>query len=654
MKRFIFNLTLARKLVVLLALPLVMLAWLSIERLTQSWQQWQLANQVQTSVQIIGDVATLIDALQAERDFAYVFRSSSGTSFVEALTQSQQQTNQALARIDGLDLATFDDARQHLVQLADMRQQVDQLRVDPAPLSDYYTSTISALLAYAESLRREVEHPVIAPRLALLGSFMEVKERTGRERAILARAFEMAYMDAFSLERFNVNQGAGLVLRERLWAQMDAHWRDEYQRLQQSPDFANVDRARAAIFQAGERTPVADMDAEGWFNVASAALEQMSGFQDRLAEDVRMASDDLAHHSRQVFLSTLLALVTVYGLVQWLVLVIVRGLVGTVNAISLQMQALEQGDLTRRTGITSQDELGGIARMADGVAMRLAEVITQIHGVTRQVAIAADQASAITMRTSEGVHRQRHDIEQIATAIQQMSSTVRDVARSTSDAASLSEQAHGNAGSGQDKLRQTIVLIGGLCSQVDSTAQTLNRVKHGSDTITSVLDVIKGVAEQTNLLALNAAIEAARAGDQGRGFAVVADEVRSLARRTAQSTGEIQCMIEALQESAELAERAMQQSLTCARDGLGVVNETGAVLASAIEGIGAVNARSVQIASATERQNAVMEEINHKIVSISEVATQSSEGAEETAMTSRELAGLAEGLSGLVSRFTVD
>lgn len=233
----------------------------------------------------------------------------------------------------------------------------------------------------------------------------------------------------------------------------------------------------------------------------------------------------------------------------------------------------------------------------------------------------------------------------------EMSTTVRDVASSTAEAAELSAKVQLDAASGLQKLQTTIQLIKALSVQVDQTSTIIDKVKQESDSISSVLDVIRSIADQTNLLALNAAIEAARAGDQGRGFAVVADEVRTLAQRTATSTGDIQRMIESLQQGSEQAAQAMQQSLQQASEGASIVVETGDILQQLLSGIDGMNDKNIQIASAAEQQSTVAEDINEKIIRISDVATQTSSGASQTAAASQDLAKLAEQLAGLVQRF---
>ncbi|WP_420848999.1 methyl-accepting chemotaxis protein [Pseudomonas jilinensis] len=275
----------------------------------------------------------------------------------------------------------------------------------------------------------------------------------------------------------------------------------------------------------------------------------------------------------------------------------------------------------------------------------------EIGGATVQVATAAEEASAVTLQTSRGLDQQRQSTELVVTAMHQMSATVRDVARSTNDAAALSSQVNDHAAQGREEIRQTVALIQQLSEQARETAKTIGEVKKESASISSVIDVIRGIAEQTNLLALNAAIEAARAGEQGRGFAVVADEVRSLAQKTQESTGYIQNMVSNLQSGSDKATQSMDITLATAESGSARVARAGELLAEIAEGVAGINDRNIQIASAAEEQSSVAEDINHNVLSINEVAIQVSAGAEQTAATSHELARLAEKLQALVERF---
>jgi len=262
-------------------------------------------------------------------------------------------------------------------------------------------------------------------------------------------------------------------------------------------------------------------------------------------------------------------------------------------------------------------------------------------------------ASRLTVQTSQSIDRQRQGTELVVTAINEMSATVRDVARSTSDAAELSQQLNANTAQGRAEVESTIELIRQLSSQADQTASIIADLKRESDSISSVLDVIRGIADQTNLLALNAAIEAARAGEHGRGFAVVASEVRTLAQKTQESTGSIQDMIANLQGGADRAARSMQETLAKAQTGSSNIGRAGELLAEIADGVSAISDRNLQIATAAEEQSAVAEDINRNVVEINDVAIQVSAGAEQTAMTSLELARLAEQQQQLVGRFKV-
>ncbi|EGH14190.1 methyl-accepting chemotaxis protein, partial [Pseudomonas savastanoi pv. glycinea str. race 4] len=236
---------------------------------------------------------------------------------------------------------------------------------------------------------------------------------------------------------------------------------------------------------------------------------------------------------------------------------------------------------------------------------------------------------------------------------EKMSATVKDVARSTTDAAEMSQRVNNSTVQGKTEIDNTIGLIQGLSVQAEETSRIIDELKGESNAISSVLDVIRGVADQTNLLALNAAIEAARAGEQGRGFAVVADEVRNLAKKTQDSTVSIQNMIANLQSGSERAAASMQETLGKAQEGASNVVRAGELLEEIAEGIATISDRNIQVASAAEEQSLVAEEIHRNVNDINALVIQVSAGAEQTAVTSRELARLAEQQQGLVGRFKV-
>ena len=168
--------------------------------------------------------------------------------------------------------------------------------------------------------------------------------------------------------------------------------------------------------------------------------------------------------------------------------------------------------------------------------------------------------STVSEETRTNILQQQSEISQVATAMNEMTATVQEVAKNISSTAHAAKEAHDETSSGGEVVEQNIKVIQQLAGQTETASNVIHKVEEDSGSIGTVLDVIKGIAEQTNLLALNAAIEAARAGEQGRGFAVVADEVRTLASRTQQSTEEINEMIEKLQSGAGQAVQVMSQS----------------------------------------------------------------------------------------------
>ncbi|NIA02649.1 MAG: methyl-accepting chemotaxis protein, partial [Planctomycetia bacterium] len=253
----------------------------------------------------------------------------------------------------------------------------------------------------------------------------------------------------------------------------------------------------------------------------------------------------------------------------------------------------------------------------------------------------------------ENVDKQQAETGQVATAMNEMTTTVQEVACNATQTAEAANKANTETDSGRQIVTKTIESITELASEVETAAITIQQLESDSENIDSVVDVIRGISEQTNLLALNAAIEAARAGEQGRGFAVVADEVRTLASRTQESTLEIQSMIESLQTGAARAVEVMEQGRNKAQGSVENAARAGESLNVITSTVATISDMNTQIASAAEEQTAVAEEINRNIANISLLGDQTSEGARQTAASSEEMAQLAVQLQGLVGQFKV-
>ncbi len=262
-----------------------------------------------------------------------------------------------------------------------------------------------------------------------------------------------------------------------------------------------------------------------------------------------------------------------------------------------------------------------------------------------------DELSDGAHRTSTGTGSQQHEVELVATAMNEMSATVQEVAQNASNAAVAATSADDQAQQGKQVVTATIEAIDNLANGVEQASGAIDTVENDSETISTVLDVIRGIADQTNLLALNAAIEAARAGEQGRGFAVVADEVRSLAARTQESTQEIQGMIERLQSGTQSAAKLMADSKVMAKEAVEQAAEAGSALEIITGAVDTINMMNSQIATASEQQSIVAEEINQNIVRISQVVEETASIAEYTATACIQVTDTVSGLEAVLHKY---
>ncbi len=316
-----------------------------------------------------------------------------------------------------------------------------------------------------------------------------------------------------------------------------------------------------------------------------------------------------------------------------------------------QARQIADGDLSLCIEVQRSDEVGQLLAAMQGMSNNLREMVGRLQAGVTQISASAQSLSTATEQTRQGVNGQKVETDQVATAMSQMTATVHEVARNAEAAASSTEQADSRVSRGVEVVRQTLERIDQLAAAMATTTQSIERLSQDTQRIDTVLEVIKNVAEQTNLLALNAAIEAARAGEQGRGFAVVADEVRALAKRTQQSTAEIEGLIVTLRDGARRSVTDMRQSGALVGQVVDDANQTQGALAAIAEAVALIFEMNQQIAAAAEQQSAVAEEINRSVTSIRDIADQSAAAMDESANSSIQLAELGRELQGMAGHF---
>lgn len=312
-----------------------------------------------------------------------------------------------------------------------------------------------------------------------------------------------------------------------------------------------------------------------------------------------------------------------------------------------------EGDLTRRIPVELDDDLGALAKSFNQVLENLQSMIGSIQRLTVELGQGADSLRKASKNNNEDVTRQTDAIAMVAAAINEMQSAIEEVAGNASQAADVTKDAENKGENSAKIIRKSSEQVHRLSAQITKAARIIRKLSDDSDNITSVLDVIRGVAEQTNLLALNAAIEAARAGDQGRGFAVVADEVRTLAKRTQQSTEDIQAMIETLHTGVADSVSVMETGSHEASETVKLSTEAEQELTAILEAMTRITDMNTSVASATEQQTQVVDEINRSITEINDLAAQSATRSGEIDGISQSLDKHARELEKQTGRFRV-
>ncbi|MGI2126137.1 methyl-accepting chemotaxis protein [Shewanella oncorhynchi] len=587
----------------------------------------ELSNAAQSVLELERDVLML---RKNEKDFF----ARKDLKYVELHKQSHMAIDSIVPELEkvfkeyGVSTASLESFDRNLNQYQAAFSEVVQLQqeIGLTPKTGLY-GTLRAAVHNVETLLKEFDQP------ALEAAMLQLRRN---EKDFMLRR-ELSYVETFdtNISKFNDKLHASSIDidTQRKIEELITQYQKDFKSLinkEQQLGLTENDGTMARVLAANQQTESSTSDLK---NLALKAI------------------DDAESSSVNVGITVFIFIALLLSIITYL---IIRSIIAPVERITQIISRIEVSkDLTLRCDASTQDELGEIAQHFNSMVSSFQQLIEQVIESVATINTSCKRVSENAMLASEGVGQQLNETDMVATAITEMGATIEEIAKTTELAASKAGQTHDNAQSGQLEVEQTIHKIQSLAEQLNSSAAVVNELERDSETIGSVLDVIRGIAEQTNLLALNAAIEAARAGEQGRGFAVVADEVRNLAMRTQSSTQEIANIIQTLQTRTRSIVQLMESSQKQGVESAEQAASAGALLKLINNDVRNIMDMSTQIAAAIEEQSMVAAEVNKNVVVIRDIAEESSHAADANASASDELKAQAEFLFRAVSNFKI-
>ncbi|OQQ09554.1 chemotaxis protein [Vibrio splendidus] len=648
-----------QKIIALLILPILGFLWLSVSAISKGVETKTEMSSLNQLTRLSVVYSELVHELQKERGMTAGFIGSQGTKFVSELASQRtsadnrrnqrndywQSTNIELPQINRLNT----EISQSLNQLSSIRNRVDSQSIPLSEALGYYTKLNAKLLSVSALIAELSSDAAITTETIAYYNFLQGKERAGIERAVLNNTFSKNEFGSGMLVKF-----ISLVTEQNTYfsnfevLSTPANVRFFEQQLNDR-SVAEVEKLRGL---AESKMSGFDVDPVYWFSQSTARIVQLKKTENHLAESLIALTEKKMSEAQSAMMMSigLFALITLFA--TFVSYKAISDLTMRVKDLTVMLSKVRNdNDLTVRAKFVGNSELGLISSALNETLEKFSNVIDNLSQSSLTLASAAEETSQTCHYNSNTLVQQQDQIGLVATATEELSATVNEVAAKTQQTASSAKMVDEQSQEGLSTVQDSYHSIEKLASEINDLAEKITHLHESSNNINSVIDVIKSVAEQTNLLALNAAIEAARAGEQGRGFAVVADEVRTLAQRTQQSTAEIEGFISSLQSDVQTAFNVIDNSQKMSSKAVEDSKEVEHTLQGISASVSEIFSMTEQIATATEEQAVVTQDIAQNVMAVEQKSTESTTGATQIAATAKEQAQLAASLKDIASTF---
>ncbi|MBK3452172.1 HAMP domain-containing protein [Pseudomonas sp. MF6754] len=634
-----------------------------------SWREFQGTQVELQSLDLLGsslilrrDLETLNNQVQINATLGQAGKAGDIESQISALEQRVLERLQGFQAMttDPEQVAVFEGKRDEMIAAFKAQQSESSLLSKSALIGKLLNKAqmFSQIIASQSGLSRDVQGDVRQLSELITSVTPQVTQTLGEGRAMGAYSLGQGFLNSSSSTRFDellqqlekLQAEYGLKVQDALGSSKAAHG---------SLD-ALAQASQASLKQGSElfeeQVVMAETLEAPWqtfYDEVTALMAKTYQLDDATLSFLDQQLQQRLAQNRTHMVLLVTALAAVFLLIFYLYGGFYASTRTTLRHLGAMMDKVAAGDMTVSFKSQSRDELGELGEVFNGTVAKIHDLIERVGQTVQEVEHQAGQVESVSARSNQAVSGQRSQIEQVATAMNQMSATAHEVARSAAAAVSSAHSVNDETLNGRGLVQSQQGSIALLASEIDQSVLVINQLAIDSQSISSVLEVIKSIAEQTNLLALNAAIEAARAGEQGRGFAVVADEVRTLARRTQHSTEEIEQMIAKLHQGVGAAVKAMGSSHKMASGTVGQSEQVQLALENILGAVGMIVDQNQQIAAAVEQQTAVAHDIDQNIVEINRAGEHAAQGAHQTEEASRQLSSQVIELKKLIGAFRV-